>query len=321
MKTFQTPFPGNSQEDPDASSEYTSGFAGFLDKLSSIIPESIHVLDIRHRRFCYISPNDLVLCGYSTKDALKDRDGFLQEIVYPADYTLWTEMHTAILQYLKNEEEKQEEIDCFSCTYRLQRRHTFLANPLPQMIFLRIKPDWKDGELCYLIYTAGISTIKEAGNLRMYHKNGSIYKVYDFKSKRWKQNTIEPLTEYEKVILILAGQGYTIVEIARILCKGYNTVCNWRKQIYSKFKVHTIQEAVELAYHHGRIYTIEQERQERLQPAEMSAPPPQSSLTKDRIQRIQQYLYEGKSIRQAAKQEGLAEGTVRYWIKREKLKK
>jgi hypothetical protein len=53
----------------------------------------------------------------------------------------------------------------------LQRKYASEL-PLPQMIFLRIKPCREEGELRYLICTAGNSTAKEAGNLRQAKKIG-----------------------------------------------------------------------------------------------------------------------------------------------------
>jgi DNA-binding NarL/FixJ family response regulator len=316
---MKTPSSEYSREDLHPESEYSSAFTQFLDTLSSIITESIHVLDVQHGRFCYICPNDLILCGFSTKDALKDRDGFLKKIVYPTDYTLCMEMRKAILQYLKTSKGKRDEIDHFSCTLRLRRKYTSLDNPLSQMIFLRIKPYRENGEWRYLICTAGSSTSKEAGRLYMFHTNGSVYDAYNFNSGHWKQNIIEPLTECEKAVLILAGQGYTINEIAGNLCKGYYTVCNQIKLIYSKLKVNTMQEAIDLSNHYHMIYAEVQDV--KLQSAETADKKNRSSLADESFQRIQQYLDDGKSIRQTARQEGIAEGTVRYWIKQGKLKK
>ena len=44
----------------------------------------------------------------------------------------------------------------------------------------------------------------------MYNKDGLIYKEYSFVSRRWKQIELAPLTEQERVILMLAQQGKSI---------------------------------------------------------------------------------------------------------------
>ncbi|MDR2970047.1 MAG: helix-turn-helix transcriptional regulator [Tannerellaceae bacterium] len=315
MKTIQTDL----QSGLIIPGENDPGVSRFLDKIASIAEVSIQIFDVRHRRFCYISPNDFILCGSSPEDAVEDRESFLKKTVYPADYTRRIEMHEAILTYLKNAKEKKDKIDYFSCTFRLQRKYASFENPLPQMIFLRIKPCREEGELRYLICTAGNSTAKEAGNLRLFHTGELTYEAYDFNTGRWKQNTIEPLTEYEKAILMLAGQGYGIKEMAAILGRGDNTVHNQLTRIYSKLKVHSMQEAIELANHHHMIYAMIRDVKPRQ--VETSGKKNRASLTDDDLQRIQQYLDDGKSIRKAARLEGATEGAIRYWIRQGKLEK
>lgn len=41
-----------------------------IDMLASIVTESIYVIDVAANRFCYVSPNDLFLCGHSVDDTL-----------------------------------------------------------------------------------------------------------------------------------------------------------------------------------------------------------------------------------------------------------
>ncbi|MDR1201932.1 MAG: PAS domain-containing protein [Tannerellaceae bacterium] len=92
----------------------------YFDIISSITAESFYVLDIRKKQFCYIKPDDLFLCGHSVEDVLKSGYDFYSKIIYPDDLSLWSDMDKAIWRYLKNDEEKWDNIDYFSCTFRLQ---------------------------------------------------------------------------------------------------------------------------------------------------------------------------------------------------------
>jgi len=130
-------------------------FAFGIDTLSSIVTESFYVIDIAANRFCYVSPNDLFLCGHSVDDALALGDDFYRIIVHPDDLPLWKNMYNTVLQHYKYKERKRYEVDYFSCTFRLQRKYSFLIRPLPQMVYHRMKPVWKDDELRYLICTVG----------------------------------------------------------------------------------------------------------------------------------------------------------------------
>jgi DNA-binding CsgD family transcriptional regulator len=225
----------------------------YFDIISSIAAESFYVLDIRKKQFCYVKPDGLFLCGYSVEDALKSGYDFYSKIIYPEDLSLCDDMGKVIWRYLKNDEEKRDHINYFSCTFRLQRKFSFMPRALPQMVYHRIKPVWENDELHYLICTVRSSSIKKVGNLCMYDKDGT-YEEYNFTSKRWKQRWIEPLTERERAILMLAGQGKSSKEIADVLCKGQNTIRNQIKVIFSKLKVHSMQEALELANDHHAIY-------------------------------------------------------------------
>ncbi|MDR0699315.1 MAG: hypothetical protein LBG28_08910 [Tannerella sp.] len=53
---------------------------------------------------------DLFLCGFSTKDAQRLGYDFYSKIVYPDDLSLWMDMRKAVLQYLEDFKEKQDEI-------------------------------------------------------------------------------------------------------------------------------------------------------------------------------------------------------------------
>jgi DNA-binding CsgD family transcriptional regulator len=230
-----------------------SAFTRYFDRSSSIAEESFYVLDIQQSRFCYVKSDDLFLCGLSAGEALRLGYDFYPQIVYPGDLSLWADMRKAVLQYLKDFEGEQDEIDYFSCTFRLQRKCSLLTRPFPQMVYHRMIPVWEGDEFRYLMCTVGCSAVKKAGNLRLYDKDGRTYKEYNFRTTSWKRKTKEPLTEREKVILMFAGQGKSSVETAGILCKGHNTIRNQIKALFVKLNVHSIQEALEFTRRHRMI--------------------------------------------------------------------
>jgi DNA-binding NarL/FixJ family response regulator len=117
---------------------------------------------------------------------------------------------------------------------------------------------------------------------------------------------------------MLAEQGKTSGEIAGVLCREENTIRNQINRLFSKLEVHSMQEAIEVACSHQLIYPnpdIEQ------QPVEAPLKRTRVLLTEDQLQRIQQYLDDGKSIREAARLEGITERAIRYWIDKRRLKK
>jgi len=153
-------------------------FKQYLDLFSSIISESVYVLDVQLKHWSYVSPHAFMLCGYPAEDALNLGYDFFQKIVHSDDLRKWAEMHRVILEYLKDSEVKRDEVENFSCTFRLQRKYSFLKKPLSQMVYQRIKPIWIDDTLRYLICSVASSSAKEAGNLCMNYKDGLTYEEY-----------------------------------------------------------------------------------------------------------------------------------------------
>jgi DNA-binding CsgD family transcriptional regulator len=319
MKTIESRFFEHTQEEPTVFGEHDSALIRYLDLFSSIIAESFYVWDIPQKQFCYVRPDDFFLCGYSVEDTLREGLGFYSKIVYSKDLPLWTDMCKAIWRYLKDSEKKRDKVDYFSCTFRLQRKYSFTSHHLPQMVYHRIKPVWEDDELRYFICFVRGSSIKDTGNLRVYNSDGSAYKEYNFAIKRWKEKNRESLTERERAILMLAGQGKTTKEIANALCKGQDTIHNQIKLLFSKLNVHSMQEAIEYACYHWLIYPKQEDIE--LQLIKTYSPKKRILFTEDILQRIQQHLDDGKSIRQAARLEGVSESSVRYWRNKERCKK
>lgn len=255
MKTIEEYLVEYKQEESVALDNKTSIFIQHLDIFSSIFKESLYVWDIVQKQFCYIKPDDLFLCGFSTEEALKEGSNFYSKIIYPDDLCLWTTMQNAVLSYLKDSNKKRNDIDYFSCTIRMHRIYSFFPQrSMPQMVYNRMKYVRIDDKIRYLICSIGSSTSKEAGSLRMYNKDRLTYEEYNLTTRHWKQKTIELLTERERTILILAGQGKNSRDIADHLCKGHNTIRNQIKTLFYKLNVHSMQEAIELACCHRLIY-------------------------------------------------------------------
>jgi len=317
MKSIEELFFDHTHEKLAFPDKQDSVFIRYIDMISSIITECIYVIDVAANRFCYVSSNDLFLCGYSVEDALKSGNDFYKKIVYPDDLQLWEKMYKAVLSYLKDHYEKMDEIDYFSCTFRLQRKFSFASShPLPQMVYHRMEPVWENGELQYLVCSVNSSATKKVGNLRMNYKDGLSYEEYNTNTRRWKRKTMELLTERERAILMLAQQGNSAGEIANYLYKGRNTIRNQIKPIFSKLNVHSTLEAIDFVRYHCMIFT---KTDKQSQSNEVPHKRLRAIIKTDMLPRIQKYLNDGKSIRQTARLVGIAESAIRYWINKGKL--
>lgn len=250
MNTIKDPFSKDLKKTASVPSKQESILMQYCKAFSSIATESFYVLDIVRKQFHYIKPDNLFLCGHSVEEAMTLGYDFYPLIIYPEDLPLFISMLEIVQQYLENLEESPDEIDYFSCAFRLQRKYSFVSHPLRQMVYLRMKPYWINGELRYLICTMESSAIKNAGSLHL-HKMGYIYKEYKLTTRRWHLATPKILTERETSILMLADQDKNSKEIAYDLCKAHNTIQNQIKALFAKLEVHSMQEAIEVAYHYS----------------------------------------------------------------------
>lgn len=247
MNTFEDFFPKYAGKITDTTNDQESAFIQYCKVFSSLTTDSFYVFDVVQKRFYYIKPDNLFLCDHSTEEVMKLGYDFYKQIIHPDDLPLWTNILKIIPQHLNDRKDKWNEIDYFSCTFRLLRKYSFSSRSLSQMVYQRMKPICLNNQLRYLICIVENSTDKKAGNLFLQNKDKSTYEEYNFITRRWKQDKIEILTEREKAILMLAQQCKNTVEIANELCKGKHTIRNQIKALFNKLKVHSMQEALQIS--------------------------------------------------------------------------
>lgn len=211
----------------------------YFDWLSSVITESFYVVDLLQKKICYVKDNEFLLSGLESD--------FHSKNIYVNDLSLWETMFRVVLQYLEMVGDKRNEINYFSCTFRMQCKCSFVLRPLVQMVYQRIKYMYENDVLRYLICFIKNTTIKDSGNLRVYNKDCEYFSEYNFKTNCWESQIVELLTERERVILILSKQGKSSKEIANDLCRSENTIRNQIKSLFLKLNVHSMQEAIEYA--------------------------------------------------------------------------
>ena len=130
---------------------------------SAVITGSFYVLDISKKRFIYIKPDDLLLCGYSVKEAMKLNFDLFPLIIHPEDLSLWNNFLEIIPQHLQALHEKRNEIDHISCTVRLIRKNSYTKDPLSQVLYQRMIPVWKNEKISYLICSVESVAYKKNG--------------------------------------------------------------------------------------------------------------------------------------------------------------
>ena len=215
---------------------------------SAVITGSFYVLDISKKRFIYIKPDDLLLCGYSVKEAMKLNFDLFPLIIHPEDLSLWNNFLEIIPQHLQALHEKRNEIDHISCTVRLIRKNSYTKDPLSQVLYQRMIPVWKNEKISYLICSVESVAYKKNG-FYLHYKNSLTYEKYEPAVGSWSTHTMSLLNERERILLNLSRQGLNSNEISETLCRSKHTIQNQIKALFVKLNVHSIQEAIERANH------------------------------------------------------------------------
>jgi DNA-binding CsgD family transcriptional regulator len=227
-------FPASLCEDEEISEFQTK----FLKQISTIINESLYVIDLHKRCFHFVSDHDLFLSGHSSDDALKMGYDFFSKVVHPNDLQLFIEIHRAILHYLSDPDNNPPDIEYFAFNVK------FLHCGLPLMVYHKMTPIFLNGCARMVVCHLSGSVIRKSGNLGIYGKDKKTYSSYSFAKKQWQEKKIIKLTNREKEILKLARQGKCNKEIADILHVTEKTIRNIETILYQNLNVHAVSEAI-----------------------------------------------------------------------------
>ena len=284
---------------------------------SAVITGSFYVLDISKKRFIYIKPDDLLLCGYSVKEAMKLNFDLFPLIIHPEDLSLWNNFLEIIPQHLQALHEKRNEIDHISCTVRLIRKNSYTKDPLSQVLYQRMIPVWKNEKISYLICSVESVAYKKNG-FYLHYKNSLTYEKYEPAVGSWSTQTMSLLNERERILLNLSRQGLNSNEISETLCRSKHTIQNQIKALFVKLNVHSIQEAIERANHCNLLHPYKEKKIDFPNETIHSSP---KKINKKLMCEIQILLDKGKSIRSIASMVDIAESTIRSWIIKKLLRR
>jgi DNA-binding CsgD family transcriptional regulator len=108
----------------------------------------------------------------------------------------------------------------------------------------------KEGQVWLAVCVVSLSSKKKIGNVEM-RKIGQIsYWEYSFEEKRWETNSCLLLNDKEKQIQFLSARGFTMNEIADKMCMSVDAIKFYKKNLFGKFEVKNITEALIYAQNH-----------------------------------------------------------------------
>ncbi len=211
----------------------------FLDIISHALGNSVYVMDLHSRQFLYVSPHPLFLCGYSPDEARQLGYSFYPQIVPQNDLLLLLYIHKMIHAYL-SVPENLPNLEYFIFNFRI------IDNGTPTMVNHQMFPYQSDENPKTWIAACIVScsTQKSSGNLCAFYKDKPYYFQYEFESEKWKKQPKIELSEHEKCILKLAGQGKETQEIADTLHRCKQTIKNQKSKLFEKLNVNSMKDAL-----------------------------------------------------------------------------
>ena len=105
----------------------------------------------------------------------------------------------------------------------------------------------RDGRIWLALCTIAPSTKNKPGNVVLKKDGENWCYTYSLETHQWGREEAVTLTETERDILRLSSQGYTMDEIATMLCKSIDTIKTYKKRLFAKLEVRSIAEALSYA--------------------------------------------------------------------------
>jgi DNA-binding CsgD family transcriptional regulator len=206
--------------------------------LEQTVGSSVYLIDFMEKRLLYVSRNDVLFTDKNPKEQVNFVFSLVQQRVDPSDALTLVNIFNAIKKYLQMPDCNFQEIDSFSCTYRLLlgKRHL--------MVHQRTIPVVQ-GNPRLAICVISPSVAELAGNLEVYYCGNKEYAEYSLLGQYWKKRQpITKLTVSECKIIALAKFGLNTHDIADILCLSDGRIRNTLNQLYDKLNVKSILQAL-----------------------------------------------------------------------------
>lgn len=220
-----------------------SPFIQFAESLSQVTYQSVYLFDYHQRGFAYVSDNPLFLCGRTSRQVKSMGYSFYFKHVPTGDLELLLKINALGFAFF-NEKPVEDRLN-YSISYDFHLQQSDKRQILVNHKLVPLILD-KDANIWIALCVVSLSPNTHAGNIIIRKRGGTQYR-YDLKQDRWQEVTVEKLSNTEKLILMLSGQGLTVDDIAEKLHLSVDTIKFHRKTIFRKLQVKTISGAITAA--------------------------------------------------------------------------
>lgn len=211
--------------------------------------ERIYIIDYYKNEFLYTSHKFGKMFGIDSDDVKKMGYRFYIENIAKADMDMLLEIKDKSFQLFYNLP-IVERLD-----YRLLCNFNVTIGGRRRLICHKLTPLalTKYGKLWLAMCTVSFATGKDMGDIVMKKLGSESYFRYSIVKHEWEVFQEIELSDKELEVLMLTTQGFTMSEIANMICKSIDTIKTYKKNIFHKMGVSNIAEALTYVQNHQLI--------------------------------------------------------------------
>ncbi len=207
--------------------------------------QAVYVIDYNTQGFLYVSNNLANWCGY---DAERIKDFGYQlylDCVPVEEQEMLLEINSKGFELFETFPVDERYDVTISYDFHLIKKNN-VDRSKPKLVHHTLTPMalTKEGRIWLALCTVSIASATTPGHIIMKRDGAEGFFEYNLQRHCWEKKDCVTLSETEKTVLILSAQGYTIKDIANIICKSDDTVKSYRRVLFEKLGVNNNIEAL-----------------------------------------------------------------------------
>lgn len=211
--------------------------------------QGVYIIDYFKKGFLYVSHNIARLCGGEAEKIKDFGYHFYIDYVPADDLKMLLEINNQGFKLFNSLPKNERKDYTISYDFHIMRgkRKRLVNHKLTPLLLT------KEGRIWLALCTISLAAGNETGNVIMKKPGSDRFFEYSLLFHKWEEHKEISLTDNEKEVLYLSTQGYTMSDIADIICKSVDTVKACKRSIFQKMDVKNIAEALTYAQNHQLI--------------------------------------------------------------------
>lgn len=208
--------------------------------------QCIYIIDYHKKEFLYVSKNIIRLCAENAQKIKDFGYEFYFNYVPTEDLKMLLDINSSGFKLFETlpYKERTEYVISYDFHIKNGNKKRLINHKLTPIALS------KDGKIWLAICIISLASGNKPGNVIIKKPGADIFYQYEFSSQKWKIRNELVLSDIEREVLFLSAQGYTMNDIAKIICKSIDTVKACKRNLFSKMGVKNISEAITYAQNH-----------------------------------------------------------------------